>query len=183
VNLLRHYHPDYVGQTVTRLDFEFVEYNLDICIGTFEWPLQIASGMKCPYPMWWWVYLFPFSQSLWLIPQRNCCNALLDWQSEQFKLLHRPSQMSLRLDICGRWSGRGLWTWVCFDLTPLFATSLRRATPAIVWCCLPWFGASAKIAVSMLGSPRRDRTNQDLLQPTRWVSPCGCCLSRRNADC
>ena len=150
-------------------------YFNDLCILLRVGNVRTQCDGGCAYLL--------FSQSLRLILQHKCCNALLGWQSEQFESLHRPPRRSPILDKGGRWSERGLWTWVCFDLTPLFAFSLRRATPAMVWGCLPLVVASAKIAVTTPGSPRRDRTNQDLLQPTRGVSPCWCCLSRRNAGC
>ena len=93
---------------------------------------------------------------------------------------------------CGNWSEADrLFAWGCrhrakiapehgllvwYGLLPL-----RLCSTAAVW--LQDLPHCVIIAISTLGSPRRDRINQDLLQSTRRVPPRWCCLKRRVASC
>ena len=58
-----------------------------------------------------------------------------------------------------------------------------RITAWMAWRWLLDPLSRAIMVVSTPGSPRRDRTNQNLLQPPRGVPTRGCCLSKRLSGC
>ena len=78
--------------------------------------------------------------------------------------------------------------WATFYLFWHSQDGYRRMAPMRIsaWIAWRWLLDSLSrviMEVSTPGGPRRDRTNQNLLQPARRVPPRGCCLSKRLAGC